>query len=188
MRPEIIEFINNEKEVIKSMPLTAIGFPCKINADKDYKSIPIFMRALDYTKELVPDFDKRPGDSFYYIFVESLGKAQRKSSRMKKNKETGEKELQTSDKEVEKDVLAFDEDNMKHIKQVDWNRMIERSILMKCDAIFEAIEKLIPTPEREEGSPLMYIARSFDVNKPGTEIKKLVGGILGGGSALYLMV
>jgi len=49
------------------------------------------------------------------------------------------------------------------------------------DALIEAIEKYLPTPKREEGKdPLMYIARSFDVNKPGAEIEKLVGGVLGG--------
>ena len=49
------------------------------------------------------------------------------------------------------------------------------------DVVIEAIEKLIPTPKREESKPpKMLVARSFDINKPGTQIKKLVGGILGG--------
>ncbi|MEM2974188.1 MAG: translation initiation factor IF-2 subunit gamma, partial [Candidatus Micrarchaeia archaeon] len=49
------------------------------------------------------------------------------------------------------------------------------------DALIETIEKNIPTPERDENKePLMYIARSFDVNKPGTEISKLIGGVIGG--------
>jgi len=48
-------------------------------------------------------------------------------------------------------------------------------------ALIEAIEKHIPTPKRDEKKdPLMYIARSFDVNKPGTEIESLQGGVLGG--------
>jgi translation initiation factor 2 subunit 3 len=37
----------------------------------------------------------------------------------------------------------------------------------------------ISKPETEE-KPLFLIARSFDINKPGTDIKKLHGGILGG--------
>ncbi|HID71523.1 MAG TPA: translation initiation factor IF-2 subunit gamma, partial [Thermoplasmata archaeon] len=42
--------------------------------------------------------------------------------------------------------------------------------------LIEAIEKYIPTPKASsEGDPLMYIARSFDVNKPGTKIENLVG-------------
>jgi len=47
--------------------------------------------------------------------------------------------------------------------------------------IIEAIEKTIKTPKRDpKKTPLLFIARSFDINKPGTEIDKLAGGILGG--------
>ncbi len=49
------------------------------------------------------------------------------------------------------------------------------------DALVQAIEERIPTPKRDVDSPpRLYIARSFDVNKPGAEIKKLVGGVIGG--------
>ena len=49
------------------------------------------------------------------------------------------------------------------------------------DVLIEAIEKHIPTPEKNiDLDPIMYIARSFDVNKPGTEIEKLKGGVVGG--------
>lgn len=52
---------------------------------------------------------------------------------------------------------------------------------VNVDAIVWAIEKLIPTPERDlEKPPLMLIARSFDVNKPGTPVDGIVGGVLGG--------
>jgi len=48
-------------------------------------------------------------------------------------------------------------------------------------ALIDAIEKHIPTPKRDPGKPpKMFIARSFDINRPGTEIKKLRGGVLGG--------
>lgn len=47
--------------------------------------------------------------------------------------------------------------------------------------IIEAIEEFVPTPVRDPNKePLMFVARSFDVNKPGADIFKLVGGILGG--------
>jgi len=47
--------------------------------------------------------------------------------------------------------------------------------------LIQAIEEHIPTPERDEtADPLMLIARSFDINKPGTKPKDLVGGVLGG--------
>lgn len=49
------------------------------------------------------------------------------------------------------------------------------------DALIATIEKHIPTPKRNlEASPKLYVARSFDINKPGTDIPKLSGGALGG--------
>lgn len=49
------------------------------------------------------------------------------------------------------------------------------------DLVIEAIEKYIPTPKHDlEKPPLMFVARSFDVNKPGTEPDKLQGGVIGG--------
>ncbi|MCD6371709.1 MAG: translation initiation factor IF-2 subunit gamma, partial [Candidatus Aenigmarchaeota archaeon] len=49
------------------------------------------------------------------------------------------------------------------------------------DVLIEAIEKYIPTPKRDpKKEPLMLVARSFDVNKPGIEPEKIVGGVLGG--------
>lgn len=47
--------------------------------------------------------------------------------------------------------------------------------------LLEAIEEHVPTPKRDASkNPLMYVARSFDINKPGTKVEKLVGGVLGG--------
>ena len=52
---------------------------------------------------------------------------------------------------------------------------------VNMDALILAIQETIPTPERDLNSPpLMYVARSFDVNKPGTKPEKLVGGVVGG--------
>lgn len=49
------------------------------------------------------------------------------------------------------------------------------------DVLIEAIEKVIKTPKFDPDKPgRMYIARSFDVNKPGTPPDKLVGGVVGG--------
>lgn len=49
------------------------------------------------------------------------------------------------------------------------------------DKLVEAIEKHIPTPKRNEGAPAkIYITRSFDINRPGTALEKLSGGVLGG--------
>lgn len=52
---------------------------------------------------------------------------------------------------------------------------------LNIDALLEAIEENIPTPPRDlNAPPLMQVLRSFDVNKPGTEVKDLKGGVLGG--------
>ncbi|MDP3105966.1 MAG: translation initiation factor IF-2 subunit gamma [Candidatus Methanoperedens sp.] len=49
------------------------------------------------------------------------------------------------------------------------------------DLVIEAIEKYIPTPVHDmDKPPLMFVARSFDVNKPGTLPENLVGGVVGG--------
>ncbi len=49
------------------------------------------------------------------------------------------------------------------------------------DSLIEAIETHIPTPNFDTSKPLkMFIARSFDINKPGTKIKDLKGAIMGG--------
>ncbi len=49
------------------------------------------------------------------------------------------------------------------------------------DIVLEAIEKIVKTPVlNENDDPMMYIARSFDINKPGTKPKNLKGGVLGG--------
>lgn len=47
--------------------------------------------------------------------------------------------------------------------------------------IARAIEETMPTPSREDGKPpLLYVSRSFDINKPGTEVEKIKGGVVGG--------
>jgi translation initiation factor 2 subunit 3 len=52
---------------------------------------------------------------------------------------------------------------------------------VNIDVLIKTIEEIIPTPKRDSSvDPIMYIARSFDVNKPGAIPKNLVGGILGG--------
>ena len=52
---------------------------------------------------------------------------------------------------------------------------------VNLDVLIEAIEETIPTPKRNlDAPPLMHIARSFDVNKPGTPPEKLIGGVVGG--------
>lgn len=52
---------------------------------------------------------------------------------------------------------------------------------INIDVLIENIEKSIPTPERiNNDTGIMHILRSFDINKPGTPIKNIKGGALGG--------
>ncbi|MBD3262554.1 MAG: translation initiation factor IF-2 subunit gamma [Candidatus Altiarchaeales archaeon] len=80
-------------------------------------------------------------------------------------------------------------ENYKQIKEFVKNSIAEDAPIIpivahhnaNVDLLIEAIEEYIPTPKRDlKKKPLMYIARSFDINKPGAEYKNLVGGVLGG--------
>ncbi len=52
---------------------------------------------------------------------------------------------------------------------------------VNIDALLQAMETHIPTPKRDPAKPpQMYIVRSFDINKPGTTIDNLAGGVVGG--------
>jgi len=51
---------------------------------------------------------------------------------------------------------------------------------VNLDILLEMIANL-PKPVRDmKSDPIMYVVRSFDVNKPGSEISKLSGGVVGG--------
>jgi translation initiation factor 2 subunit 3 len=52
---------------------------------------------------------------------------------------------------------------------------------VNMDLLIDAIETEIPTPERDpDADARMHVARSFDINRPGTTWEDLVGGVLGG--------
>jgi translation initiation factor 2 subunit 3 len=52
---------------------------------------------------------------------------------------------------------------------------------LNIDALIGAIEDTIQTPQRAEAKdPVMHVLRSFDVNKPGTMINNIKGGVIGG--------
>lgn len=52
---------------------------------------------------------------------------------------------------------------------------------LNIDALIGAIESTITTPERNESKDaVMHVLRSFDVNKPGTNLEKIKGGVIGG--------
>ncbi|MFH1520682.1 MAG: translation initiation factor IF-2 subunit gamma [Candidatus Micrarchaeota archaeon] len=52
---------------------------------------------------------------------------------------------------------------------------------LNIDILLREIIKVMEVPKHDESAQLrMYVSRSFDINRPGTEIKNLKGGILGG--------
>lgn len=79
-------------------------------------------------------------------------------------------------------------ENYKKIKEFVKGTIAENSPIIPVSAQQEInIDKIlkelcnIEIPKRDEVSkPIFLVARSFDINKPGTEISKLKGGVLGG--------
>jgi translation initiation factor 2 subunit 3 len=52
---------------------------------------------------------------------------------------------------------------------------------VNIDVLIKALQDRIPTPKRDLNKPpLMYVARSFDINKPGSRPAELKGGVVGG--------
>ncbi len=48
-------------------------------------------------------------------------------------------------------------------------------------ALVEALDTTIPEPARDpDAAPVMLVARSFDINKPGTNWREVRGGVIGG--------
>jgi translation initiation factor 2 subunit 3 len=79
--------------------------------------------------------------------------------------------------------------NYKEIKQLLKDTAFEDAPIVpisaahgvNIDVLIDTIQSHIPTPDRDvQADPYMHVARSFDVNKPGHNPTKLVGGILGG--------
>ncbi|ASI13703.1 translation initiation factor aIF2 subunit gamma [Candidatus Mancarchaeum acidiphilum] len=80
------------------------------------------------------------------------------------------------------------EENYKQIKEFIKGSIIEDAPIIpvvstkniNIDVLLKKIVEM-PKPKFDENQdPFMYIARSFDVNKPGKKINKLVGGVIGG--------
>jgi translation initiation factor 2 subunit 3 len=78
--------------------------------------------------------------------------------------------------------------NYKQIKEFIKGSSIENAPIVpvmtnrgiNVDVILEMLANM-KKPDRDTTSPpLMYVVRSFDVNKPGSDATKIVGGVLGG--------
>ncbi|WP_373189995.1 translation initiation factor IF-2 subunit gamma [Halolamina sp.] len=52
---------------------------------------------------------------------------------------------------------------------------------VNIDLLIDALETEIPTPDRDpDDDSRMFVARSFDINRPGTTADSLLGGVVGG--------
>ncbi len=78
--------------------------------------------------------------------------------------------------------------NYNEIKEFVKGTLAENAVIIPVSAqqgvgIEKILEELckLEIPERDiKSNPVFLVARSFDINKPGTEISKLNGGVLGG--------
>jgi translation initiation factor 2 subunit 3 len=79
-------------------------------------------------------------------------------------------------------------ENFRQIKNFIKGSVIENAPILpvmtnhniNIDILLEMIVNLPRPDPKPEADPFMYIARSFDVNKPGIDASKIVGGIIGG--------
>ncbi len=89
------------------------------------------------------------------------------------------------------DVVSSEraKENYKEIKEFLKGTVAENSPIIpisahheaNLDILLAAIQKYIPTPEMHmDKPPLMFVVRSFDINKPGDGIEDIKGGVLGG--------
>ena len=81
------------------------------------------------------------------------------------------------------------QENYRQIKEFIKGTVAENAPIIPISAVFganielvvRAFEEIIPTPELDEDDDFQFlIARSFDINRPGTDIEKLNGGVIGG--------
>lgn len=80
-------------------------------------------------------------------------------------------------------------ENYKQIKEFVKGTVAENAPIIPTSAIYSsnieevvrAFEEVIPTPELNEKEIFEFlVARSFDINRPGTQIEQLKGGVVGG--------
>ncbi len=89
------------------------------------------------------------------------------------------------------DLVSREEaiENYEQIKNFVKNSIAENSVIIpiaahykaNIDVLIQAIQERIPTPKRDlNKEPRMFVTRSFDVNKPGSSIEDIKGGVVGG--------
>jgi len=89
------------------------------------------------------------------------------------------------------DAVSRDQaiENYNQIKEFTKGTVAENSPIIPTSAVFSSnidlvvrgFEEIIPTPELNANEEFQFlVARSFDINRPGSEIDKLKGGVIGG--------
>lgn len=124
-KDEILQWAKEEQTRIKTLDIKKISFPCKIT-NREYKNVPIFVRAYNNTREL-GYFDVETGELFYYIYVNP-----RKTTRVDADGCLYSEVV---------DVLAFKNDKTIYFsdQDIDWEKVIDRNIIRKCETVFEAM-------------------------------------------------
>lgn len=118
-KEELRVWVEDKISNIQNEPLVNLAFPAKI-ANKEYKNKPIFVRAFENTQLFDASFKVAKGELFHYIFTKNYGKDAAK-------------------KDINVVILT---DSIKDLKEhLDWDEIIRRNIMMKTDAIFEALFK-----------------------------------------------
>lgn len=120
-KEEIIAWVKKPIDEIEKNDIFDIGKPVKIQKPReDYKKKEIFFRALENNEKINVDLKKKIGEKFYWINIEE-GSGN-----------------DTNMKDTEIDILAFDEENYKHIEdfQIDYKSIIETQILNVLVPIF----------------------------------------------------
>jgi len=166
---DMVNWIRDQIVDFKNQPLDMIAFPVSLKRNpEDYtKKKEIFIRALENTTELIPDFDKKVGSLFWWIHVipEKTNKITEiylnKMKIVTIDKDISKKEIVDNieeyinindfsgdikkalrvlhKKKTPKDVMAFDKKTKTHIDNIDWKVMIEKNIMSKVRPIFEVL-------------------------------------------------
>ena len=112
----IVDWIKKEMIRIKTLDPVEYGFPFRKN-EKKYVYEPIFIRAYNNTKYLYGK-SLNTTKPMYYTYIQERSFNNNKAI----------------------DVIAFSEDFKDFLskEKIDWNKMIDRNIVSKAEAIFEA--------------------------------------------------
>ncbi len=167
-KEDIFGWIKGEIKQLPNQQLKDIAFPCRLSKQPEkYKNLPIFVRAMNNTpgfkkrvgenfyyifvkpeesNELKTVIKIIPTEDISYETIELDENLTRKEGIEYARKEFNEPELDSKRIKVlhqrpkPKNVVAFDEETAKNTKNVDWDMIIKRNIMMKLDTIFEAMK------------------------------------------------